>query len=237
METLQHIGLLDIIFIAILVISTLIGLIRGAIREVLALLGLVIALYLAFSFSDTVSKNYVSTFFEAPKISYIISFILIIVVSLFTIALVNLFFSQLLRASGLSFVNRFLGMIFGILRGVLIASIIALVLNFIPGLVNKSWYVDSAMAPVFRSIANQALAYLPKEINDYLDSTKQKVGQVTGTAVGSALTQPATSTPPDKGQRVTPKAVKVPAIINLESTNTDNSNKLILESYQEPKQP
>lgn len=234
METLQHIGLLDIIFIAILVISTLIGLIRGAIREILALVGLVIAIYLAFSFSDTVAKNYVATFFEAPKISYIISFILIIVVSLFGIALVNLFFSQLLRASGLSFVNRFLGMLFGVVRGVLIASIIALVLNFIPGLVNKNWYTDSAMAPVFRSIANQALAYLPREINDYLDSTKQKVSEVTDTVVGSALRPPAESTPLDKGQRVTPDTVKTPAAISLESA-TDTDSELILESIQEPK--
>lgn len=244
METIQSIGLLDILFIAILVISVLVGLIRGAVREILSLVGLIVAVYLAFTFSDMVSRDYVSRFFESPKVSYIVSFILIIIAAIFAIALINLLFSQLLRASGLSFVNRFFGMIFGVIRGTVISSIIALVLNFIPGLTDKTWYKNSAMAPIFRSIANQAIAYLPKEINDYLDSTKKTVGNVTADVIGSAVkkgtqqtTNNATSDSKDKGQRVTPiprnsssDKTKSQAI-QLETATPDDDG-LILESTQ-----
>lgn len=237
MEVLEVIGILDIAFIAVLIISVLVGLIRGAVREVLSLVGLAVAVYLAFSFSEMVSKEYLSKFFESPKVSYIVSFILIIVASIFTIALVNLFFSQLLRASGLSFVNRFFGMVFGLVRGVLICSIITLILNFIPGLTKSSWYKASSTAPVFRSIANQALAYLPKEINDYLDSTKKTVGSVAEGVIEGAVkdrTQPSKQAP-EKGQHVTPQSTPSTQI-RLESDNDSApaNDGLILESSPEP---
>lgn len=241
METLEVIGILDIAFIAILIISVLVGLIRGAVREVLSLVGLAVAVYLAFSFSEMVSKEYLSKFFESPKVSYIVSFILIIVASIFTIALVNLFFSQLLRASGLSFINRFFGMVFGLLRGVLICSIITLILNFVPGLTQSSWYKASSTASVFRSIANQALAYLPKEINDYLDSTKKTVGSVAEGVMENAVKERSQQVPkstPDKGQRVTPQSTPntQSTPIHLESGNESApaNDGLILESSPEP---
>lgn len=235
MEILEVIGILDILFIAILIISILVGLIRGAVREVLSLVGLAAAIYLAFSFSEMVSKEYLSKFFESPKVSYIVSFILIIVASIFIIALINLFFSQLLRASGLSFVNRFFGMVFGLIRGVLICSIITLILNFIPGLTNSSWYEASSTAPVFRSIANQALAYLPKEINDYLDSTKQTVSNVAGSVIEDSIKQRVPQASADKGKRVTPQTTQQPTTIQLESAEAEQPNDgLILESSQDP---
>ncbi len=94
MDILQTIGLLDLVFIVILVISMLLGLIRGAIREVLSLIGLVASIYLAFKFSDPLAKAYVSRVFEDPRISYIVTFVLIIVATLFAVTLVNLFFDS-----------------------------------------------------------------------------------------------------------------------------------------------
>lgn len=242
MDFLQSIGILDIVFIAILVISILVGLIRGAIREVLSLVGLAIAIYLALSFSETLSKDYVSKFFEDAKVSYIISFILIIVAAIFAIALFNLFLSQLLKASGLSFINRLLGMAFGVIRGVLICSIITLAMNFIPGIANKSWWKASATAPIFHSIANQMIAYLPKEINNYLDSTKNTVGEVTQNVISNAVKENVKQNL-NKGTHVTPEAQGTQTVqpIILESapahatekTETNTNNRIILESFQE----
>lgn len=177
MAFLETVGVLDLIFSGILLISILVGLIRGAVREVLSLIGLALAIYLAFTFSEVLSDKYVSRFFEEPKISYLVSFILIILAAIFTIALVNMFFSQLLRASGLSFVNRFMGLVFGALRGVVICSVIVLALSFIPGVNGKPWWKASAMVPVFQSITKLSIQYLPKNVADYLGTTQTKVKQ------------------------------------------------------------
>ncbi len=174
MEFLQSVGILDIIFIAILVISILVGLIRGAVREVLSLLGLVIAIYLAFKFADVVSKEYILQFFEQqPRISYIIAFVIIITVTIFVIALVNLLISQLLKASGLSFVDRLLGLVFGVLRGGLFCTILVMVIGFIPGVTKKTWWQSSTLAPFFQKIAARSYAYVPKEVTDYFNKNKE----------------------------------------------------------------
>lgn len=181
MDFLQSLGILDIVFIAILAISVLVGLIRGAIREIFSLVGLALAVYLALTFSDSIAKKYVSQFFEDPKISYIVTFIIIIIATIFGMALVNLFIGQLLRASGLSFVNRFFGLIFGVLRGVIICCVLTLIISFVPGVSDKSWWKGSTLGPLFKSMAKNALIYLPDEVAEYFESTKQTVNKVTKT--------------------------------------------------------
>lgn len=221
MEFLQSVGLLDIVFIAILSISILIGLIRGAIREVLSLVGLAAALYLAFKFSDMVSKNYVSQFFEQPKISYIISFILIIVAAIFTIALINLFISQLLKASGLSFINRLLGLVFGALRGAIICSIIVLVIGFIPGATEENWWKESTLAPFFRNIAKRSFDYMPKEVIDYVDSTKKNIEKTTGINRGEpSADQPSGSVRPSSSEQQAVDHILQSIDQSLKSTET-----------------
>lgn len=253
MEFLQSVGLLDIVFIVILVVSILLGLLRGAVREVLSLFGLAAAIYLAFKFSDMIAKDYVSQFFEQPRISYVISFVLIIVGTIFAIALVNLLISQLLKASGLSFFNRILGLVFGALRGTVICSILVMVLSFIPGVSQEKWWTESSFAPFFKTIAGKAMGYMPKDVASYVDSTKQTITNVATTANNAASQQSS------KGESMRPttedkKAVQnilqsidgslqetKPAKIQLESS-PENSGasqkteqekaKLVLESYQ-----
>ncbi len=173
MDFLQSIGILDLVFITILVISTIIGLIRGAVREVLSLVGLAVSIYLAFKFADTLSNDYISKFFEQqPQISYIIAFVIIIVASIFAIALINLFFSQLLKASGLSFVDRFLGLVFGVLRGGLFCAILTMVINFIPGSTQADWWKKSSLAPFFQNVASYSSDYIPDSVKNYFSKDK-----------------------------------------------------------------
>ncbi|MGY0399553.1 MAG: CvpA family protein [Ostreibacterium sp.] len=218
MDFIQSIGILDIIFIAILAISTLVGLIRGGFREILSLVGLAAALYCAFKFSDMISEQYVSQFFEQARISYIISFIAIIVVVIFIIALVNLLISQLLKASGLSFINRFLGMLFGIVRGGIISSIIVFTLNFIPGISKETWWTKSSMVPFFKTFSLRSYQYLPKNIADYFQSTTQEISKVAGETFNSAVV-PKNTTPSQK-----PITDNTKSDVDMILKSIDNSN-------------
>ncbi len=187
MDFLQSIGILDIIFIIILAISTLIGLFRGAVREVLSLVGLAVSIYLAFKFADALSNNYISQFFEQqPRISYIIAFVIIIVASIFAIALINLLFSQLLKVSGLSFVDRFLGLVFGILRGGLFCAILTMVITFIPGTTQADWWKKSSLAPFFQNIASYSSDYIPDSVKNYF-SKDNEANKATKNHTGSDI--------------------------------------------------
>lgn len=261
MDILQTIGILDLIFIVVLAISTILGLIRGMVREILSLVGLGASIYLAFTFSDSLSKNYLSQFLENPRISYIVTFVLIIVATLFVVTLINLLFSQLLRASGLSLFNRFFGAIFGALRGAVICSILVMILAFIPGITSKPWWQESTLAPTFQRLTQATFKYLPKEINDYFESAKETVSQATSEIVplptGSGNNSASNNTEPqlrpnrsaltDEQMRLVLQSIEASRqdshADGNETTNAPNNNsnnneteqkpQLILESYQE----
>lgn len=220
------VGILDLIFIVILAISILLGLIRGAIREVLSLVGLGASIYLAFKFSDILATTYVAKVFEDPRISYIVTFVLIIVATLFTVTLVNLFFSQLLKASGLSFVNRFFGMLFGVLRGTVICSILVLIIGFVPGITSKQWWQDSSLTPIFKNITKASLKYLPDEVASYFESAKDSVGKAANElgVPTVAPSRPATQAPQQQKPTVAPTAT---------STTTNDPTKAILQSIDD----
>lgn len=232
MDILQMVGILDLIFIVILAVSTLLGLIRGVIREVLSLVGLVASVYLAFKFSDALSKTYTSQVFEDSRISYIVTFVLIIVATLFAVTLVNLFFSQLLRASGLSFVNRFFGMVFGVLRGTLICSILVLVIGFVPGITSEKWWKDSSLAPIFKNITKTSLKYLPDEVASYFESAKDSVGKAAGEILPSGSLRPSKGT--SNATNATP--TNSTAGNNTENAGSNEQMQLILQSIDDSRQ-
>ncbi len=236
MDLLQTIGLLDIIFIAILVISIIIGLIRGAVREVLSLVGLGLAIYLAFNFSEILSKNYVSQLFEQPRVSYIVTFILIIVITIFAVALINLLISQLLKASGLSAFNRFLGMLFGILRATVICCIITLLLSLIPDVKNNSWWKASVGVPIFQKVSDAAKQYIPKNILDSLNSTGESISQAAGNTINNAVRP--NNNKQQQQQRLLPGANQAgdnstqKILQSIDDSNKEADNPVIeLESY------
>lgn len=252
MELLQTIGILDIVFVVILAISVIVGMMRGAIREVMSLLGLAAAIYFAFKFSDGLSKNYIAKIFEDPRVSYIVAFVLIIVLTLFAIAIINVLTNKLLNASGLSFVNRLLGLVFGLLRGTIINAVIVLIIGFIPGATNENWWKQSTLAPFFKQVAQQASGQLPKDLSGYLDSSKKTLNSAGETILHIENSNGQTSEPSKtKTEKKDPNDIDVNKIlesiqesnreagatpnIQLESTNTVDDNKetgLVLESVQ-----
>ncbi|PIE47978.1 MAG: hypothetical protein CSA42_01015 [Gammaproteobacteria bacterium] len=228
MDLLQTFGLLDILFIVILAISIIVGLIRGAIREILSLVGLGLAVYLAFNFSEMLSKNYVSQLFEQPRVSYIVTFILIIVITIFAVALINLLISQLLKASGLSAFNRFLGMLFGILRGAVICCIITLMLSLIPGVKNNDWWKASVGIPIFQQISDITKQYIPKNILDSLNSTGESISQVANNAITNAVRPNGNKDAKNQATKNTTQKI----LQSIDDSNKEADNPVIeLESY------
>lgn len=238
MDILETVGILDLIFIVILAISVLLGLIRGMIREVLSLVGLAASIYLAFTFADSLSKNYVSQFLENPRISYIVTFVLIIVATLFFVTLINLLFSQLLKASGLSFLNRFFGALFGLLRGGIICSLLVMVIGFVPGIASKPWWQASTLAPIFTNLTKTTFKYLPQEISDYFESAKDSVGnaasQMIPTPAGGAQA-PANSAAPTNRTAAPQLRPNSSSTINP-SAAVDEQTRLVLQSIEDSRQ-
>ena len=122
---------IDIIIIIVLGISMVTGFINGLVKEVASLAALVIGIWGAIRFSSFTAARLYDYFDMTGKYVGIISFIVTFAVIAIGIHFAGLIVDKLLKAVALGFVNRLLGILFGLIKSVLILSVIFVVLNAI----------------------------------------------------------------------------------------------------------
>jgi len=116
----------DYAVLAIVAASVLLGAWRGLVSEVLALAAWVAALLTARELAPGMAPVF-SDWLKEPALQYAAAFAVIVVAVLVTVALTRLALSRLLRAIGLGPLDRFLGAVFGVARGVLVVLLCVLV--------------------------------------------------------------------------------------------------------------
>ena len=106
----------DIVILIILAISTLIGVFRGFIREVLSLASWIVALYVAWLFAAQ-GAAYLEPHISQPALRVAAAFAGIFVIMLIAASILSYLLYRLLYISGISGMDRSLGAVFGIARG------------------------------------------------------------------------------------------------------------------------
>jgi membrane protein required for colicin V production len=157
----------DLIVIAIVGLSTLFAFVRGLIRELAALVSWVVGLIAAVALTPVVGE-WIPNWFDSPVARYLIAFSVILIGALVLGAVIAAPLARAVRKAGLGFVDRFLGSIFGLVRGLLV--VIALVLLAgLTQLPRADWWQGSLMAGPLTAFALLAAAYLPRAWADALD--------------------------------------------------------------------
>ena len=161
-------------------LSTLFAFVRGVIREVIALAAWVVGLVAAVTFTTEVG-SWLPASLGGPAIRYVIAFVVIVLGALILGSLIAWPLSKAVRAVGLGFVDRFLGSIFGLARGLLLVVAFVLVAG-LTGLPRSSWWQDSVLAAPLVAAALGVAAYLPRTWADALDYSpkgrKARTGEV-----------------------------------------------------------
>lgn len=155
----------DIGILAIIAISAGISIFRGLIREVLSLVAWIVAFWVAFSFSSQVA-DLLETVISVPSARQAIGFIILFVGTLLVGGGVNYFVIKLVNSTGLSGTDRALGVIFGIVRGMVIVLILVLLAGLTP-VPGDPWWHESLFIGHFQQLAMKALAYLPSNVAGY----------------------------------------------------------------------
>jgi membrane protein required for colicin V production len=113
---------LDWALLAIIVLSMLLGVVRGFMREVISLAGWAAGLWLAFLFAESVGA--LLPFAPGwPAARTAAAAVLIVVGCVFAAALAGWLVRELLKVARLSAADRTLGSVFGLARGVLIIAL------------------------------------------------------------------------------------------------------------------
>lgn len=104
------------------------GFVNGIIKEVLSIVGIILAVFLTFQYMDAVG-NAISPLFE-PKASFVpfVSAVIIFILTLAIVHLVAYLSRKFLETIKLNFVNRLSGAAFGFLKSGIIVSAILLML-------------------------------------------------------------------------------------------------------------
>jgi len=118
----------DIAIISVIAVSSLFGLWRGFVKEILSLVSWVAALVLARLYSDQLSEMLVPLI-DSSGARYVTAFVIIFVAVMMIGTLINVLVSKLLSVSGLNVVNRIFGGGFGIVRGAVIVMVILFITN------------------------------------------------------------------------------------------------------------
>ncbi len=145
----------DWTIITILGVSSLIGLVRGLIKEALSLVVWLGAYFVATHFKLPVAallERYIGT----PSLREMAAFGLLFLLTLLLGSMLNYLIAQLVKMTGLSGTDRVLGMVFGALRG---AMIVMAIVIFLPPLVpidKDSWWHESVLIPQFTAFEDSA---------------------------------------------------------------------------------
>jgi membrane protein required for colicin V production len=157
----------DLIVIGIVALSTVFAFWRGLIRVVMSLVALIAAVLAAIQFSPAVATM-LQMLGDKPVTRYLAAFALIFIVVALVGALLGWVLSRAIRAIGLGFVDRLLGAVFGVARGVLIA-VIAVLLAGLTTLPREEWWQNALLAPPLVIAALSLRPWLPLALARRLD--------------------------------------------------------------------
>jgi len=157
---------IDFFFIALIVISGLISLYRGFVREVFSVLTWVVAIWVGIRFASAAAAYLPAALSDETLrlgIAFAVLFILVLIVG----GVIGIVATRLVRGTGLTGTDRSLGIVFGLLRGILIVALLVFLasLTLVP---EESWWRESRLVPEFERIVGWVLDQVPESIQDRL---------------------------------------------------------------------
>lgn len=138
---------LDLLLIGILLGSLVWGLFRGLVREVLALSSWILAGWLTWRYGATLG-DYLIAWLSSERLSHFVGLGAVFIGSLVVFTLISRMAYKQFRITGLTAMNRGLGAIFGIVRGVVVSTLLLFGAQFSPA-TEANWYRNSELVPYF----------------------------------------------------------------------------------------
>ena len=153
---------LDLFLLAVILISSLLGVLRGVASEVLSLAAWVAAFFAAKAWSGEAGAilGGMLRSLNDPGLRYLVGFVTVFVLTLLLFAIARLLLASLLRAMGLGMADRLLGALFGFARGVLVVWI-GVLLGGLTDLPRQAWWRDALLTPPLETAVIASKPWLP----------------------------------------------------------------------------
>ena len=164
----------DIIIVLIIAISGALGIVRGFVKEVVSLITWVAAIWLALTFSETVAAwlprslervtfSLGGTDFEIRSIRISIAFIMVVIATLIMGAIVNRLLARVTQTRMFKGADRFLGLVFGVVRGAAIVMLAVLTAGLTKA-PQTQWWREAVLIAPFEQEALWVIDLLPPSL-------------------------------------------------------------------------
>ena len=149
----------DYSVLAIVGFSVLLSVIRGLVREVLALAGWVVAFVVASLFAEDAAAL-ISRDVPGDALPLLVGFAGVFLAVLVAMSLLAIVASKLVKSAGLGMEDRVLGGVFGLVRGLLVVLVLVLAAGFTALPRHPEWRKAVLSGPL-ESAAGAVKAWLP----------------------------------------------------------------------------
>jgi len=139
---------------------------RGLASEVLALLAWIAAFFAAREWGGMVA-GLLGGWLSDPALRQMAGFVVVFVVTMLLFSVARWVFSRLLRVVGLGLVDRFLGTLFGIARGMLIV-LTGVLLSGLTDLPRQKWWREAFLAAPLEVAVVAIKPWLPPQVAQWI---------------------------------------------------------------------
>ena len=167
---------LDYVLLAIIVVTAVVGIVKGFIRQVVGLVAVIAGLVLAVVYYEQMAHVF-QTFVKNQLVSNFLGFLLIFVIVLVAGAILGHLITKAM-VGPLAFVNRLFGAIFGLVKAVLICGI--LVFALVSFEVAKPAVETSVLAPACLGVTRAVVNLVPKDLRTRFNESYKRIRESWG---------------------------------------------------------
>lgn len=154
--------LLDIIVIAVLLVSAVLAMVRGFVREILSVASWLLAALAAIYLHEPL-RNALEPYIENETLALIVSVAVIFIVVLVVVSYITIKIADFVIDSRIGGLDRIFGFLFGVARGLLL---VVVAFAFFVWLVDDQpdWVANAESRPILADLSEQLATALPEDI-------------------------------------------------------------------------
>jgi membrane protein required for colicin V production len=156
----------DYLVLFVLICSVVIGTLRGLVKEVLSLLGWIVAFMVANAYSETLA-TLLPDMIPGNVTRLIVAFVALFIGVRLLMMLLTMAMDEFIKASGLTMADRGLGSLFGVARGLVIVLAVVLLCGM-TALPQQPFWRNALLSPYAETAARSVKPFLPGDFGRHV---------------------------------------------------------------------
>lgn len=152
----------DFIILGIVLLSAVISVLRGFMKEAISLISWILAFWVSATFAGKLA-TLLPAAVTVSELRVAISFAILFLATLLVGGLANYLVSAVVSKSGLSGTDRALGVVFGVLRGIVVVAVLVLLAG-LTEVTREDVWTRSLLVGYFEQVAVWIRDYLPDDM-------------------------------------------------------------------------